>query len=90
MMSDYAILGWLAIGIVVGIGSKLLLPGRDAGSWPATLLVAVTGAVLDGWSGARLLGPEQAAGLPGWMASLIGAVLLIAVYRFVRRRNLML
>lgn len=82
------LLSWLAIGLTVGGVSKLLFSGQDSGSWTATLLISVTGAVLDGWGGVQVLGQRQE--MTNWMASMVGAVVLLVVYRFVLRRNLML
>ncbi len=78
----------LIVGLVVGAIAKLLMPGRDPGGIIITMLLGVAGAVL-----ARLLG--SAIGIyhrgdhgPGIIASIIGAVILLAIYRAVvgRRR----
>lgn len=89
-MSDFVVLNWLAIGVVVGLGSKLLFPGRGSGGWTGTLLISIAGAVADGWSGSHLYGQHKADSLPNWIASIVGAVLMLTIYRFVIRRNRML
>ncbi len=89
-MGDFAMLSWLAIGVAVGVVSKLLYPGRAAGDWLKTIVAGVSGALLDGWGSSHLFGQTQPDALTGCLAALVGAVITVAVYRFVLRRNLML
>jgi uncharacterized membrane protein YeaQ/YmgE (transglycosylase-associated protein family) len=82
------ILWTLIIGLVVGAIAKLLMPGRDPGGFFITMLLGVAGALLAGFIG-RALGwysdPGQG---PGIIASIIGAMLLLLIYRmFVGRRS---
>ena len=82
------ILWTLIIGLVVGAIAKLLMPGRDPGGFFITMLLGVAGALLAGFIG-RALGwysdPGQG---PGIIASIIGAMLLLLIYRFfVGRRG---
>jgi uncharacterized membrane protein YeaQ/YmgE (transglycosylase-associated protein family) len=82
------ILWTLIIGLVVGAIAKLLMPGRDPGGFFITMLLGVAGALLAGFIG-RALGwysdPGQGAGI---IASIIGAMLLLLIYRvFVGRRG---
>ena len=74
------VLGWILFGLVVGIIAKLLMPGRDPGGFIITALLGIAGAVLGGFLGRALgfYGPNQAA---GFFMSLLGAILLLAVYR---------
>ena len=74
-MVDFAIIGWLAIGLAVGIVSKLLYPGRAAGDWPVTIIVSVAGAMLDGWGSLHLAGPNHVDAMAGWISALVGAVI---------------
>ncbi|MEO6057996.1 MAG: GlsB/YeaQ/YmgE family stress response membrane protein [Gemmatimonadales bacterium] len=78
----------LIIGLVVGAIAKLLMPGKDPGGIIVTMLIGVAGALLAGFLG-RALGwysdPGQA---PGIIASIIGAMLLLLLYRlFTGRRG---
>jgi uncharacterized membrane protein YeaQ/YmgE (transglycosylase-associated protein family) len=82
------ILWTLIIGLVVGAIAKLLMPGKDPGGFFITMLLGVAGALLAGFIG-RALGwysdPGQG---PGIIASIIGALLLLLIYRmFVGRRG---
>jgi uncharacterized membrane protein YeaQ/YmgE (transglycosylase-associated protein family) len=78
----------LIIGLVVGAIAKLLMPGRDPGGYIVTMLLGVAGALLAGFLG-RALGWYQNPGEgPGIIASVLGAILLLLIYRFfVGRRG---
>jgi uncharacterized membrane protein YeaQ/YmgE (transglycosylase-associated protein family) len=78
----------LIIGLVVGAIAKLLMPGKDPGGFIITMIIGVVGALLAGFLG-RALGWYQNAGEgPGISASIIGAMILLLLYRlFVGRRG---
>jgi uncharacterized membrane protein YeaQ/YmgE (transglycosylase-associated protein family) len=79
-------LGWIVFGLIVGAIAKFLMPGRDPGGWIVTILLGIAGAIVGGSIGRALgwYGPNDAA---GFLMSLVGAILLLALYRmlFVRR-----
>ena len=77
----------LIIGLVVGAIAKLLMPGKDPGGVIVTMLIGVAGALLAGWLGhvAHWYEPTQG---PGIIASILGAMFLLFLYRlFARRRG---
>jgi uncharacterized membrane protein YeaQ/YmgE (transglycosylase-associated protein family) len=76
------VLGWIFFGLVVGIIAKLLMPGRDPGGFIVTTLLGVAGALAGGFLGRALglYGPNQAA---GFFMSILGAVLLLFLYRLL-------
>jgi uncharacterized membrane protein YeaQ/YmgE (transglycosylase-associated protein family) len=78
----------LIIGLVVGAIAKLLMPGKDPGGFIVTMLIGVVGALLAGFLG-RALGWYQNPGEgPGIIASIIGAIILLLLYRlFTGRRG---
>jgi uncharacterized membrane protein YeaQ/YmgE (transglycosylase-associated protein family) len=80
------ILAWIVFGLVVGIIAKLLMPGRDPGGFIVTILLGIAGALLGGFIGRAMgfYGPNQAA---GWLMSIVGAIVLLLLYRFVARRR---
>ncbi len=80
------ILGWILFGLVVGALAKLIMPGKDPGGIIVTMLLGIAGAVLGGFAGRALgfYGPGEAA---GWLMALLGAILLLAVYRMATRRT---
>lgn len=84
-----SILATILIGLVVGIVAKLLTPGNDPGGVIVTILLGIAGAFVAGWIG-RATG-WYAAGEPvGFIASVLGSILLLVLYRaaFGRSRRL--
>jgi uncharacterized membrane protein YeaQ/YmgE (transglycosylase-associated protein family) len=77
----------LVIGLIIGAVAKLLVPGRDPGGWIITILLGIAGAFVGTWLG-RMLGIYQGGESAGWIASIVGAVLLLLLYRAIigRRR----
>ena len=76
------ILSWILFGLVVGIIAKLLMPGRGPGGFIVTTCLGVVGALLGGFVGRALgfYGPNQAA---GFFMSVLGAILLLLIYRWL-------
>jgi uncharacterized membrane protein YeaQ/YmgE (transglycosylase-associated protein family) len=83
-MEDYGIIGWIVVGGIAGAIAKLLMPGRDPGGCIITILLGVVGALVAGWLG-RQLGWYQAGEGAGFLAAVVGAFLLLLVYRLVAR-----
>ena len=78
----------LIVGLIVGAIAKLLMPGRDPGGFIITMLLGIAGAFVAGLIG-RSLGLYHARDVgPGLIASILGAVLLLAVYRAIRGRRM--
>jgi uncharacterized membrane protein YeaQ/YmgE (transglycosylase-associated protein family) len=80
------ILGWIVFGLVVGIVAKLLMPGRDPGGFVITIILGVVGALLGGFVG-RALGWYREGDPVGFVMAVVGAVILLAIYRMVARRT---
>jgi uncharacterized membrane protein YeaQ/YmgE (transglycosylase-associated protein family) len=78
------VLGWILFGLVVGIIAKFLTPGRDPGGFILTILLGIAGALIGGFVGRALgfYGPNQAA---GFLMSVLGAIILLLLYRFISR-----
>ena len=77
----------LLIGLVVGAIAKLLMPGKDPGGIIVTMLIGVAGALLAGFLGQKLGWYTPGQG-PSFIASIIGAMILLFLYRlFVGRRG---
>ena len=82
------ILWTLIIGLVVGAIAKLLMPGKDPGGYLVTMLIGVAGALLAGFLGKQLGWYSQPGEGPGIIASIIGAMVLLLLYRlFIGRRG---
>lgn len=80
-------MNWLwiiLIGFLVGLVAKFLTPGRDVGGFIVTTLVGIGGSLLASWAG-QTMGwylPGQPA---GFIAAVIGAVVLLLILRMIRR-----
>ena len=82
------LIGTLIIGLIVGAIAKALVPGRDPGGWVITIILGIAGAFVGTWLG-RMFGMYREGEFAGWIASIVGAILLLLAYRAVvgRRRN---
>ncbi len=78
----FGVIGWIVFGLIVGAIAKLLMPGRDPGGIIVTMLLGIAGALLGGFVGRALgwYGPNDGA---GFVMSLLGAVLLLVLYRMM-------
>jgi uncharacterized membrane protein YeaQ/YmgE (transglycosylase-associated protein family) len=81
------ILGTIIIGFIVGLIAKLIMPGRDPGGFVITTLLGIVGALIAKYIGQAVgwYRPDQNA---GFIASIIGAIILLAIYHMFRRRTL--
>ena len=77
----------LIVGLIVGAIAKLLMPGKDPGGFIVTMLLGLVGAVVAGFLGRALGVYHQGDAGPGIIASVIGAVIVLAIYRAVVRRR---
>ncbi len=76
----------LIVGLVVGAVAKLVMPGRDPGGILITILLGIAGAFIAGALG-HSLGWYAIGEGPGLIASVLGSVVLLAIYRLVARPN---
>ena len=81
-----SILWTLLIGLVVGFLAKLLMPGRDPGGFIVTMLIGIAGSFVARFIG-KTVGIYQTGEVPGFIASVLGAMALLLVYRLVTRRR---
>jgi uncharacterized membrane protein YeaQ/YmgE (transglycosylase-associated protein family) len=79
-----AILSWIVFGLVIGIIAKLLMPGKDPGGFIITILLGIAGALIGGFIG-RAMGLYSAGQSAGWIMSVLGAIILLALYRMLVR-----
>ena len=82
---------WTAlVGLIVGAIAKALMPGRDPGGLIITMLIGIAGALVAGFLG-RAVGWYSPGTGPGVIASILGAMLLLWLYRITiaRRRRLL-
>lgn len=78
-------IAWIIFGLIAGIAAKLIVPGKDPGGFFITILLGIAGAVLGGFIGS-LLGFGQVTGfnLPSLALAVLGAILLLAIYRWAK------
>lgn len=83
----------IIIGLIVGVIGRFLVPGKDPMGWVATILLGIGGAIVGSFLGSLLDGEEGVSidvvntGLWGWVLSIVGAVILILIYRQVKTRT---
>ena len=70
----------ILIGLVAGIVAKFLTPGRDPGGWIITILLGIAGSYVGTFLG-RTIGHYQEGQTAGFIASVIGAIVLLLIYR---------
>jgi uncharacterized membrane protein YeaQ/YmgE (transglycosylase-associated protein family) len=76
----------LIIGLVIGAVAKLLMPGKDPGGCIITILLGIAGAFVAGYIG-RVAGWYQPGQPAGFIASVIGAMILLLLYRMIAGRR---
>lgn len=80
-----SIIATIVVGLIVGAIAKLLMPGRDPGGFIITILLGIAGAFLGTFVGRALwAGPNYQA---GWIMSILGAIILLALYRLIMGRR---
>jgi uncharacterized membrane protein YeaQ/YmgE (transglycosylase-associated protein family) len=80
------ILWALIIGLVIGAIAKFIVPGKDPGGIIVTSMIGMAGSLLATFLG-QALGWYDRGQAAGFIASLVGAVLLLSVYHMFRRRT---
>ena len=74
------------IGLVVGIIAKFLMPGKDPGGFIITAILGIVGSFVATWLG-RALGWYQEGATAGWIGSIIGAMILLLIYRLFTKKS---
>src|SRR5258705_12950032 len=92
-----AIIGWIIFGLIAGLIAKAIMPGRDPGGFIITMFRGIAGSLIGGFIGQALFGYGRAVNdsrdlsQPGFLMSLvpavIGAVILLALYRLIKGRT---
>jgi uncharacterized membrane protein YeaQ/YmgE (transglycosylase-associated protein family) len=89
----FTIIGWIILGLIAGLIAKAIMPGKDPGGVIITILLGIVGSIVGGFIGRALFGyGGDDYTRPGFFMSLIlavvGAVILLAVYRLITHRSL--
>jgi uncharacterized membrane protein YeaQ/YmgE (transglycosylase-associated protein family) len=81
-----SILWWIIIGGIAGAIAKLVMPGKDPGGVIVTILLGIAGAIVGGWILGLIL-PGRDMGPTGFIGAILGAILLLAIYRWWAGRH---
>lgn len=82
-----ALLWLLLIGLIAGAIARAIVPGPDPMPWWQTMLLGVVGSFVGGFIGALLAGDDVTdVSTSGILLSVVGAVVVLLLYRMVRRR----
>ncbi len=90
----YSIIIWLILGFLAGYLAKIIMPGPDGGGVILTTILGIVGAVVGGLIGNAIFGYPLAsdtsnltASLPSFIFAVIGAIIVLALYRLVTGRS---
>ena len=86
LLADYGWLWWIVIGGLAGAIAKFLMPGRDPGGCLITIGLGIAGAALAGFLGTSMGWYKQNEGA-GFIAAVIGAIIILFIYRLVAGRR---
>jgi uncharacterized membrane protein YeaQ/YmgE (transglycosylase-associated protein family) len=81
-----SLIGTIVVGLVVGLIARALKPGDDSMGLIMTIVLGIAGSLLAGYIG-RALGWYQPGQAAGWIASIVGAIVLLLIYHLIRRRT---
>jgi len=79
-----SILGYVVVGLIVGVLARLLVPGRDPLGFLGTLAIGILGAVLGGWLAGAFFAETEGV---DWLASIGVAIVLVLLVRALSRRR---
>lgn len=86
LLADHGWIAWIIIGAIAGAIAKAIMPGRDPGGCIVTILLGIAGAVLAGWLGNMLGWYRQGQGA-GFIAAIIGAIVILLIWRLIAGRR---
>jgi len=82
------ILSWMFLGLIAGALAKFIMPGKDPGGFFVTILIGMAGGVIGGFLGSFIgLGKIQSFDLGGIFIATVGAILLLIIYRLIKKKQ---
>lgn len=85
------IISMIVVGLIAGLLARAIMPGADPMGWIATILLGIVGSFVGGFLASMFLGRSTATGSAlepsGIIGSVIGALIVLAIYRMVKRRS---
>ena len=80
------ILSWIVLGLIAGILAKWIMPGKDGGGFFITIGLGIAGAFVGGWVGSFLgLGTTGGLSIASIITATVGAFILLAIYRMIKK-----
>jgi len=86
LLESHGWIAWIIIGGLAGAVAKLLMPGKDPGGCIITVLLGIAGALLAGFLG-QLMNIDSAMNGAGFIGAIVGAFLLLLIYRLILKRR---
>jgi uncharacterized membrane protein YeaQ/YmgE (transglycosylase-associated protein family) len=88
-MTVVDVVGYIVIGLIVGLIARFLVPGRDPMGCIGTMVLGIVGAFVGGFLSSLIWPPAPGTGYvrPGFLVSLVGAILVLLVFRAFRRKT---
>lgn len=81
------IIAWIVFGLIAGVIAKFIMPGRDPGGFIITILIGIAGALIGGFISSALgFGSVSGFNFGSFVIAILGAIVLLLIYRFARRR----
>ena len=84
------IIAFIVLGLIAGAIAKLILPGDDPGGFIVTAIIGVAGALIGGFLAGALFDADpldEFFDISTWLTAIIGAIILLVIYRFVVSRR---
>lgn len=82
------ILAWILFGLIAGVIAKLIMPGKDPGGFIITILLGIAGALVGGFIGSALgFGDVSGFNFGSFVIAILGAILLLAIYRAMKGKR---
>ena len=79
-------IGWIVVGLVVGVIAKVIMPGKDPGGFIITILLGIAGAFVGGFVATRLgMGSVTGFDIRSLAIAVVGAFILLAIYRVIKK-----
>ncbi|HEY0044948.1 MAG TPA: GlsB/YeaQ/YmgE family stress response membrane protein [Allosphingosinicella sp.] len=86
LLADHGWIAWILIGALAGVIAKAIMPGKDPGGCLVTIALGIAGAALAGFLGNALGWYRQGQGA-GFIAAILGAIVILFIYRLIARRR---
>ena len=83
----FSFVWWLIIGLIAGAVARLIMPGKDPMGILATMVLGIVGSIIGGFVASLLWRTDSGFHPGGLILSLLGAILVLWIWRIIRSRN---